>query len=80
MMNRDFFPSAAVVRGVVMGKQSAVQRSALLKFPCNALFISSILLDRREVYSFYCLTVIESISSRISKISIVQRCCYSLYL
>lgn len=63
---------AAVVGGV---KQSTVQRSAFLKLPCNALFISLILPDRRQIYSFRCLAVIESLSPRVSKISSLQRCC-----
>lgn len=55
-----------------MGKQSTVQRSALLKLPCNALFISVILPDRRQIYSFYYLAVIESVSLRVRKISITK--------
>lgn len=55
-----------------MGKQSTVQRSALLKLPCNALFISVILPDGRQIYSFYYLAVIESVSLRVRKISITK--------
>lgn len=71
MLNRDF--SLCSVAGGA--KQSTVQRSALLKLPCNALFISLILPDRRQIYSFCCLAVIESLSPRVSKISSLQRCC-----
>lgn len=55
-----------------MGKQSTVQRSALLKLPCNALFMSLILPDGRQIYSFYYLAVIESVSLRERKISITK--------
>lgn len=63
-----------------MGKQSPVQSCAVPKLPCNALFISLMPPDRRQIYSLSRLAVIESMSPRVRRISSSQSRHYSLYL
>lgn len=73
VMNRDFCFCCGG-KGTAMAKESAVQRCALPKLPCNALFISLTLPDRRQIYSCCCLTVVENTNPRISQIRSSQRC------